>query len=181
MRSVLALVSVVALAAVFARPALAQAGGGVHFGLAAGETFPVSGSKDDLNNGWHAGAMLSFGVPVSPLAVRVEAMYHRLGQVNSAGDTEVVAGMANAVLSPASLILVKPYFVGGAGVYEVRTKVDTIFGTGTDSQTKFGWDAGGGVAFSIRGTKLFVEARYHRVSTSGRATTLVPVSIGIVF
>jgi hypothetical protein len=37
------------------------------------------------------------------------------------------------------------------------------------------------VAFSLRGTKLFVEARYHRVSTSGRAFSFVPVSVGVLF
>ncbi|MGE5247517.1 MAG: hypothetical protein ACM3L8_04145, partial [Verrucomicrobiota bacterium] len=92
MKPLLALTAAAALLGAFARPALAQAGGGVHFGLAGGGTFPVSGSKDDLNNGWHAGAMLTFGVPLSPLAVRVEGAYHRMGQVASGGDTEILAG-----------------------------------------------------------------------------------------
>lgn len=181
MKRLAALVAGVALAAAFARPALAQAGGGVHFGLAGGESFPVSGSKDVLNNGWHAGAMLTFGVPLSPIAVRVEGTYHRMGQVGPGGDTEVLAGTANAVLSPVSLIVVKPYFVGGAGYYSVRTEVETFLGTGSETERKFGWNAGGGLAFSIRDTKLFIEARYHRVSTSGRALTYVPVSIGVMF
>ncbi len=181
MRRIALLAAGGALLLALPRPALAQASGGVHFGVEGGASLPVSGSKEDLNNGWQAGALLTFGVPVSPLAVRVEAIYNRMGQVNSAGDTEVLAGTANLVLSPASLILVKPYFVGGAGYYEVRTKVDTIFGTGSRNEAKFGWNAGGGVAFSIRGTRLFVEARYQRVSTSGRALTYVPVSLGFLF
>jgi opacity protein-like surface antigen len=166
------------LVAASAGPARAQAGGGVHFGVAGGETFPVSDSKDDFKNGWHAGAMLTFGVPLSPVAVRVEAVYHTMNRRDGEGTATVLSGTANAIVVPASLLVVKPYFVGGAGVYRYSSTVSDPL---PSPQTKFGWNAGGGIAFRLRETTLFVEARYHRVSTTGRAFTFVPVSVGLLF
>jgi hypothetical protein len=45
---------------------------------------------------------------------------------------------------------------------------------------KGGFNFGGGITTGASGgAQFFVEARYHRMLTSGRATELLPVSAGI--
>ena len=47
--------------------------------------------------------------------------------------------------------------------------------------TKFGWNAGAGVSFRLRGgTVLFVESRYNAVQTS-QTFEFVPINIGVKF
>lgn len=177
------LVAGIVLAAV-SRPAGAQAGTGFHFGLAGGETVPVSATRDELKSGWNGGAIVAFGIPFAPVSLRVEGRYDRMNRNASSGisgGARVTSGIASAVVVPASMIVVKPYFLGGGGLYNVELVTDTASGSASDTQRRFGWSAGAGVAFSIRGATVFVEGRYHRISTSGRAMTLVPVSVGLMF
>jgi opacity protein-like surface antigen len=83
--------------------------------------------------------------------------------------------------------MAKPYLLGGAGVYNGKTTI-TGFGS-SDSQTKFGLNAGAGFDFGVGNAKLFAEARFHAimkgvtdVSTGEEKTAyMIPLTVGVRF
>ena len=55
------------------------------------------------------------------------------------------------------------------------------FGDDSNSQTKFGLNAGAGFRFQLTGFATFVEARWHTIFTEGKNAQMVPISVGITF
>lgn len=163
----------------------AQGTSGFHWGLGGGITQPQGEDEDLLTNGWNAGALATFNFPVVPIGIRVDAWYHRLDndteRTGERGGTDIVAGTANVVVGFRFLV-VKPYVLGGVGYYRLDLSTRTIReGSVFDQDNETGWNAGAGVSFSLRKIDIFVEARYHSVSTEGESFKFVPVSVGIVF
>jgi hypothetical protein len=83
------------------------------------------------------------------------------------------------------------YLIGGGGYYqrvyrliEQQQVIDPVFGP-LDEEVHQTTDAGGvniGMGLTCNlgwGTKLFVEARYHRIFTSGNDTQIIPVTFGL--
>jgi hypothetical protein len=85
------------------------------------------------------------------------------------------------------------YLIGGGGYYQRDYRLieqqqvnDPVFGPLlVDEEVHQTTDAGGvnvGMGLTCNlgwGTKFFVEARYHRIFTSGDATQIIPVTIGL--
>ncbi|HEY9515329.1 MAG TPA: hypothetical protein VIQ74_06560 [Gemmatimonadaceae bacterium] len=72
-----------------------------------------------------------------------------------------------------------------SGVNEARGS-STSFQVGTsnddsDSQTKFGVNAGAGLRLQLPGLTTFIEARWHSIFTEGKNVQMVPISIGFTF
>ena len=107
------------------------------------------------------------------------------GADNVTGNVDLIGASANVVLSLTQSV-VRPYLIGGVGVYNRRVSQDI---TGTidefrslrDEQTDLGFNGGFGLAFGGLGPAVFVEARYHSVATTPERTKFVPVVIGISF
>lgn len=55
------------------------------------------------------------------------------------------------------------------------------FGDESNSQTKFGLNAGAGFRFQLTGFSTFVEARWHTIFTEGSNSQMVPITVGITF
>lgn len=182
--------------------ALAQGTGGVHFGLSGGGDFPVSDQKDVYKTGWNGTALLAVNFGTAPIGLRIEGSYHELKTKDNlvafvgAGKTRIIDGTANVVIGPRNQS-VEPYVIGGAGAYDLRFR-GTEFDTGNafnQSTTRFGWNAGVGIALPFEGgstSRMFIEARYTSISldadrfsnsvhTSGTRFTIVPVNLGFVF
>ena len=163
--------------------ASAQGSSGLHWGLLGGGTLPQGDAEDVFDTGWHGGGLLVFNIPVIPVGLRIDAAYHKLDPVDSAaspGDAEILAATADVTVGFGLLVL-KPYVVGGVGYYRLDFTDESLPSafSGTDNET--GWNAGAGVSFRIRKVDVFVEARYHSVSTEGESFKFVPVSIGLAF
>ena len=117
------------------------------------------------------------------------------------GGASMWSGTLDLTLDLPHVGRVQPYLVGGGGVYrrhvevdrpvgqQVVTAFDPFFGfydeVFTDqapirshTETKFGWNAGGGVEFPAGIAHMFVEARYDDAMTVARHTGFVPVMIG---
>ncbi len=182
---------------------LAQGAPGVHFGLSGGADFPIQDQKDVYKTGWNGTALVAINSATSPLGFRIDGSYHEFRTKDNlvafvgTGKTRVISGTADLVVGPHG-ISVEPYFVGGVGAYDLRfhgQEVDTgnVF---SDTSTRFGWNAGGGLAFPLgdrrAGSRFFIEARYTSVSTNGdrfsnsiksggSRFTFVPVNAGIIF
>ena len=164
--------------------AFAQGSRGLHFGLSGGATFPTEDARRDFGTGWEGSALVVFNPPVSPVGLRIEGTYRGMESNSFRGVTRVriAAGTANVVVGPREL-LIRPYFVGGLGVYSLDFTIYSRAAPYSGSnQTKLGWNAGGGVAFPLGArSSIFVEARYHSVETDTARFSFVPISVGILF
>jgi len=195
-----------AAAAFAAAPAHAQVplARPITFGVAGGATQPLGDFNDAAKTGFTG--MLSVGLqpPAQAFGLRVDGMYHRFGLdverfvedelpegVEFDGNANILAGVASVVLTVSNAAGVRPYLIGGGGLYrlgvdvEVRADGETL--AEDESQTDFGLAGGGGIAFPLGGFNAFVEARIHSVFSGGDDdeesgnTNFIPVVFGITF
>ena len=159
------------------RPATAQsmdATRTVHFGIAGGATVPVGDLGDGYDTGYHLMGTLGFQPAAMPVGVRLDLAYNNMGgAVANQPDLKILSGSANLVLTTSNTNGIKPYVIGGVGLYNVDG--------GGDSETKFGLNGGAGLQFALSGFNTFVEARYHSIFTDNQNANMIPVSFGIMF
>ena len=188
----------------------------VRFGVMGGATVPVSDMSDISKTGWNAGALLEAGVPLFPWGLRIDAMWNQLGKKDTefgSVKNRIIDGTVNATYSFGGLSTTKFYLIGGLGVYNLKTEIESDgqgltplsaqgvqraapgisrqiappslqvvdFGNDSNSQTKFGLNAGAGLRFQLTGFSTFIEARWHTIFTEGRNAQMVPITVGITF
>ncbi len=161
---------------------------GLSFGVGGGVVLP-SGSMSDANStGYSGSALVRLQPPASPLGFQVDAFYTRFGLEGGIdGHSRMVGGTANAVFAFPGASVARPYLIGGLGVYNGQTTVDGL--GSSDSQTKFGFNAGAGFDFGMGKAKLFAEARFHGIMkgiadvTTGEEKTayMIPLTVGLRF
>lgn len=171
------------------------------FGVGAGLMVPVgdyhaTASGQGFKTAWQGLALLAFQLPSLPVGFRVDVAYGansandrlkaelttRLGQETDE-KAKLLGTSLNVTYPASSSARVKPYLLGGIGVYHTTISVTQSNATTHDSQTKLAWNLGGGIVYGLQGVALFLEARYvHVAPVSGfpRATFL-PVTAGIRF
>jgi hypothetical protein len=173
------------------------------FDFGGGPTSVIGGSRDQLTNGWNIN--FGGGYNFTPrVGMILEFMNAGLGVTDAAlqqnqatdGDAHVWSVTLNPVWRFRIGGPVGAYLIGGGGFYEREMIFDEpvqvfvpsfgggffVPGTETVRQTDDagGVNVGGGITCNLGwGTKLFVEARYHHIFTSGGATRIIPVSIGL--
>jgi hypothetical protein len=163
-----------------AAPAKAQF---LHFGFTGGMTFPTGDQAQAQDHGYNGGALLQFHAPMTPFGLRADASIHHFpGKDQNVGGTNVNMSTnmwmttGNVVYSLPLPLPVSPYALAGMGVYGAITTVNGV--PGSSSSTNFGINAGLGVQL----TRLFIEARWHRINGDNNTTsTVIPVSLGIMF
>ncbi|HVH69385.1 MAG TPA: outer membrane beta-barrel protein [Gemmatimonadales bacterium] len=170
-----ALVSVVAVATAAAQ--------GAHLGLGGGLIMPVSDYNNVDKSGWHVLGKMDIGIPLSPVGVRIDALFGQTQHKNGvAGKTQLIGGLANLVYKiPVPAPMMKPYVLGGAGVYNVKLTFPNAVPPVDSSQTKFAWDLGAGANIGAGPAKFFVEARYVSIQETGASLKFIPVTAGIAF
>jgi len=171
-RVILGLIALGSIAA--SSPAAAQL---PRLSLGAGGVMP-SGDYGTIDNvGWNLLGALEVGLPRSPFAVRADFMYSQTGHQSGSfltGSTTLSGVSADAVYRiGAPMVPVKVYLLAGAGYY--RVAIDGA------SETKPSYNAGAGLSFGVGPMKVFGEARFISVLTSGSAMNLFPVSVGLTF
>jgi Outer membrane protein beta-barrel domain len=163
-----------------------------------GGTVPIGDFANDVKTGWNAIGFFQYQpVAQGPWAVRAEAQYHRasytddfLSDVGALPDDD----LRNSVLHVGASALyhlsgsagVRPYLIGGLGLYELTASLTDGSGISTsDSESGFGFN--GGVGVRVGGTvAFFVEARFHQFSITpagGNKSTsqFIPVTFGLSF
>lgn len=154
------------------------------------------------NTGYNITGSLEFALPVSSLGVRLDASYDRFGSRNLAfaaiappcsavcatsaeppagynADVRVLSYTANLVYAlPWRTTLVRPYVLGGGGVYNVVQ--EPTFGDNY-TQTNAGYDLGAGATLPLGAFRTFIEARYQRVNQHSGNVAFVPISLGVEF
>lgn len=183
------------------------------FGVSGGLSVPTGDFSDAFGTGYNVDAFVGVRVPTLPVSLRIEGGYQEFGlkgsvkdqlrNANLRGDVKarIISGTANLVYTfapPASVV--RPYLIGGAGVYNLRTRgtgdvgnvLDELLGTREESTTRLGVNGGVGVEVPLSGISVFGEARVHTIFTPserdpdtgdrvGGRTTLVPIKVGIRF
>jgi hypothetical protein len=73
----------------------------------------------------------------------------------------------------------RPYLIGGGGVYNFDTKGPDADIVPSNSQTKFGINAGAGFDIKAQSVGFFVEGRFHDVFTDGPNVKFIPITVGV--
>jgi hypothetical protein len=192
-------VALAGLAAV-ASPLAAQKAG-LGFGASIGANVPNGKFADGAQTGLVVNGFAGYGM--GKFGLRGELFWSR-SDLNSAfikklgnevlpsdlpgdvsGNVDLVGATANIVL-PLTQSIIKPYLIGGLGVYRRRV-AQSITGTVDefrsleDKQTDMGYNGGVGISIGGLGPSLFLEARYVSVGTSPDRTKFVPVVLGFTF
>lgn len=168
--------------------------GGAHaqmrpsFGVMAGAALPTGDFAKSYKSGYTVGALLGLHPEASPIGFRIDGAYSRFDfkGTNAGGlRTSILQGTGNVVLGGGGEAgMVKPYFIGGIGIYNVKVDASSVGGSVSD--TKFGFNGGAGLDLPLTGISAFVEARYHYIMTDngnagGSNTAYVPIAVGIRF
>jgi hypothetical protein len=189
------------MALVTATSPLAAQKTGIGFGASIGANLPNGEFADGAKTGLVANGFV--GVGTGRFGLRGELFWSRsdldnpfirkvgndvlpsegLGTVT--GNVNLVGAAANFVL-PLMQSVVRPYLIGGVGVYNRRVSQDvggTIdeFQNLRDEQTDVGYNGGIGLSIGGLGPSFFLEARYVSVATTPDRTKFIPVVVGFSF
>jgi hypothetical protein len=174
----------VLMASVGTAPAVAQ--GGAKFSLGGGLTLPLGNFGDAVGTGFHGLAAVGFQPANFPVGIQVDGMYQRLGidddpvfgEVDA--NIQLIQGTANAVykFQTSEETKVRPYIIGGVGVYNVKATGDDV-PDNAGSDTEFGINGGAGFDFVAGAVGVFVEGRFHNVFTEGESTNFIPITVGV--
>ena len=158
-----------------------------------GASIPTGDFGDISDLGFHVGGLVEYKPQSMPVHLRGEIAYHRNGlksgyfsDIPGAGDIDGNVSMIN-ILGNAVIPFgdaastVRPYAIGGLGVYHTKFAGDVAGFDISDSSTKFGLNLGGGFTFNLSGFETFVEARFHSVFAEGSNLNFIPISFGFKF
>jgi hypothetical protein len=150
--------------------------GNVYFRLGAGVSLPQADFADNFKNGFNVTGSAGWHKWNSPIGLRVDVGYDRFSLKGASENASILSGVGDVTLKIPQVLAVSPYLVAGGGIYRLNSSV-----ANSESVTKGGWNAGGGLTFGVGMAKLFIEGRYTNVSTEGVATKFIPVILGISF
>ena len=169
---------------------------GVGFGLAvANGAYHSDESGDGFDTGFVGSMLVGFKLPKTPVFVRI------VGNYSENGANEKLQGdLSNAVGQPTDAkfhnlggtldigyvfgtTFRRVYIFGGGGPYHVRLSVTSGGATADTSETKFGWNIGGGITWDVSNMGIYIEARYVHVAAAfgAPAVTFMPLQVGILF
>lgn len=157
----------------------------------AGMSVPTGDLSNGAANGFHFQGASSYRRLGWPIDVRAELAYYRFGEkdftvagarpgqsVSYTGKSSSIAGVVDASYSLNSIGRMRPYLLGGPGIYNTRAELTPATGAATNSsETKVGLNVGGGMNFSLVGRRAYLEARYHHVDQAA----WIPITLGIRF
>ncbi len=173
----------VLMATAGAAPAVAQ---GVEFSLGGGATVPLGDFGDGASTGFHGLAAISFVPSTLPVGIQIDGMFHRLGTNDDLGfgddaKAQLIQGTANAVykFKTSEETKVRPYLIGGVGLYSIKLTGDEVEDPFDNAETDFGINGGAGFDFKFGSVGLFVEGRFHNVFSEGESTNFIPITLGV--
>ena len=184
-----------ALALVISAPSVgaqrARAHSSITWSAGAGMSVPTGDLSTGAANGFHVQGTSSYRRLGWPIDVRAELAYHHFGEkdytvagarpgqtINYTGKSSSIAGVVDASYSLNTIGRMRPYLLGGPGVYNTRAELTRSGGTPTtSSETKVGMNVGGGMNFSLVGRRAYLEARYHHVDQAA----WIPITLGVRF
>ena len=164
----------------------AQISNPLKFTLFGGPALPIDKTSDLVKTGFNVGGAVDLKLPLMPVGFRGEVIYssfdaNGLSETGANADATEFGANANIVawipLPTAGLI--RPYVTTGPSYS--RLELSPTGGPGSTTANRWGFNAGGGIQFSLGELGARVDARYRRISTEGDSFTYVPVTFGITF
>ena len=179
------------------------------FGLGVGAALPTGDWRNVAKDGYDLHAHLGFFPGSGPVGLRIDGDWAAMGgretDCANCPGAKLISGSANLVvrfpMDRKSPVNPQIYFLGGGGIdkftdftaYRTTEKSPKIVTAGKDTYTGTGsivtaatagtkssfyhWDFGGGIQLS----KLFLEAKYVSINTTGKNSAYVPILIGLNF
>lgn len=147
-------------------------------GGAIGAAVPIGDLGDVTDMGYNATFMIGYNPVFLPIGIRFDAAYNEFGITDTDGNVNIPSFTANAIFKLPTAGFT-PYVIGGAGLYRLGAE---LFGQ-TETENRFGWNAGGGISMPLSGFKVFVEARFNQVRGENGSPNLnfVPITFGAIF
>ncbi|HEY0928406.1 MAG TPA: outer membrane beta-barrel protein [Gemmatimonas sp.] len=174
-----------AIAAPAALSAQASSDKPVSFGVSGGLSLPMSDLGDAAESGFTAAGHIYFKpASMASLGFRGDVSYDRwTTKFSDDVNLRSLGFVANALYSVNSSSMVKPYLLGGVGMFNSKASVDLGSTSGdTESSNDLGIQVGGGLRFQLSGFSTFLEAKYVNVFGDGDASAKwVPITFGIRF
>lgn len=162
----------------------------ISWSAGAGMSVPTGDLSNGAGSGFHLQGGGSYRRLGWPIDLRAELAYHHFGEkdytvvtgrnqtANFTGKSSSIAGVIDASYALNTIGRMRPYLLGGPGIYNTRAEVTPAGATATtSSETKVGLNVGGGMNFSLIGRKAYFEARYHKVDQAA----WIPITLGIRF
>lgn len=158
------------------------------FGVSAGAAIPTGDAADDLSTGYSVDGIIGVRAPTLPVSFRGEVGYTRFGFKDGDGaGFRMISGVANVLytFSAGPTAVVRPYVIGGVGVYNGRAVGDGF--DDAESRTKVGFNGGVGLEIPLSGITGFGEVRFANVrfaergEGSGANLNYIPIRFGIRF
>jgi hypothetical protein len=147
--------------------------------LAGGIALPQGDFGKGVESGYNAALGLNIGAILLPVGVRLEGAYNGFKVKNlttGSADTRIISGTANVTLG-----MGLPYVIAGLGYYDGKTTLNgTALGSGSGNGGSMGYNVGGGVRLPLGVMTTFVEARYHKMTGSAKAS-YIPITFGVQF
>lgn len=157
------------------------------FGVSAGISLPTGEFGDAANTGYSVNGMLGFSVATMPVGFRAELGYNAWeGKEGTNAEFSTLSGTGNVIVK-VPMMAARPYLIGGIGAFRGKQEGSiNVPGVGVSSysvsETKFGYNIGGGIEFGLGLLKTMVEARWVAVPMDqGADFSYVPITFGIMF
>ena len=148
-----------------------------------GAAVPLGLLNTATNTGAHGLAAISIAPAILPVSIRIDGMYGRFGLSHNDidGHFSVLHSTANAVYQfPGhETTTIRPYLIGGLGVYSYKFITDLPVGRQDEAHTDIGINGGAGVDIVAGALGVFAETRYHSVMIRGENPEYLPVTVGI--
>ena len=152
------------------------------FGGDLGAAVPLGDFADGADVGYHIGGLFEYTPKSMPVSWRGELAYNHNGISDIDGNFSMLNLVGNAVMPLGNKAgSIRPYVIGGMGVYRVKASASFEGVDVSQSDTKFGLNAGGGLSFHLSGFETFVETRFNSVFTDGSNMNFMPFTFGFKF
>ncbi|HEU5171834.1 MAG TPA: outer membrane beta-barrel protein [Gemmatimonadales bacterium] len=160
---------------------------GVSLGFGGGAAMPTGTMADGNTTGWSSEIVARLKPAGSPIGLQLDGFYNRFGLEGGIdGNSRLIGSTANAVFAFPGAGRAHPYLIGGVGVYNGQTSIDGL--GSSDSQTKFGANAGAGLDVGLgKRATVFAQGRVHAIFQGVTDATpleeetayMVPLTVGL--
>jgi hypothetical protein len=152
-----------------------------------GLSIPTGQYNSIAKLGWHATAAVSLFHQNRAIGFQLDADYGHFGLDAAGAGTSLDVGerflysTVNLVyrFHPSESARVRPYLIGGVGIYDSKGTGKDAGLFGDTSATDFGLNAGAGFNYDAGRATLFVEARFHNIFSDPSNTQFMPLTVGV--
>jgi hypothetical protein len=157
----------------------------IRLGFGGGFSVPIDDVEASFDNGINGEAFLLINLGGFPLRLNLGYQKMNLKDLvpqQDAGSAQILSGVGGLQLNLLNGPF-RPYLHAGVGAFSMSTETG---GAASESEIKFGIDAGAGLAISLGPFDAFIEGRIQNIYTDQgvidfKTVRLIPVTFGILF